>query len=145
MSVNERAKEEKEEARNYPEYIAEGYFIDITEQILLYMGKNEISRSELAERMGVSRGYISKLFADNTNLTLLTLAKISKALDISWLFKLLPSRAAYPIGSHYWEDLLGESKAQFAEYTETEGTGSAPEVEETYIFKLAENSGSSGN
>ena len=137
-------EEAKEKVEDNPEALAERYFIDITEQILLYMEENDITKSELADRMDVSRGYISKLFSDNSNLTLLTLAKISKALDIGWIFKRTSTESAYPIASHYWDELLRKGEERLTKHVPKEEAGAEPEVEELYLV-TAENEGSTGN
>ncbi|MBD3276467.1 MAG: helix-turn-helix domain-containing protein [Candidatus Marinimicrobia bacterium] len=69
------------EYENDPEFIAEDLFLDIIESIYAIMDKNEdLNQSKLAEKMGVSRSYISKLFNNRQNMTLETLAKLSIAL-----------------------------------------------------------------
>lgn len=107
MNIEQWAEREKEKVRNEPEYLAEGYFADITEQILAYMEKHNITRAELARRMDVSKPWITKVFRDDSNVTLLTLAKISKALTIDWMLKLIPMRDANTqIDSQYCRDSL---------------------------------------
>ena len=124
MSFNKSwVEEKKEKVRNHPEALAERYFIDITEQVLAYMEENGIKKSELAERMDVTKGYVSKLFADDNNLTLLTLAKISKALDIGWEFERIN-------GGHRRNDLPHRRKKTNG--TVTTETADAPETERPY-------------
>lgn len=138
------AGEGKEKVRDNPEALAERYFIDITEQILLYMEENDITRTKLADRMDVSRGYISKLFSDNSNLTLLTLAKISKALDIGWVFKRTSTESAYPIASHYWGEFLGKGEEHLDEQVPEEEPGTEPEADDLYLVRAA-NEDTAGN
>ena len=73
----------EDEYRKDPDYITEKTFLETMEKVLAVMEDKGISKAELAERMDVSRAYISKLFNNSTNLTLTTLAKLSVALDIS--------------------------------------------------------------
>lgn len=82
MSEQDWLNKYEEKYKDDPEYIAEGIFLETVEQILAVMDYHNISKSELAERMGVSRAYISKLFNNSTNLTLETLAKIGLALGV---------------------------------------------------------------
>ncbi len=70
------------ESRNSSDYILEGVILDVTEQIVAVMQEQEISRSELAERMGVSRAYITKLLRGEGNTTLRTLVRVALALDL---------------------------------------------------------------
>jgi len=82
MSETDWLDQFKEEYENDAEYLSEKLFLETMEKILTTMEYNNISKAELAERMGVSRAYISKLFNSSTNLTLTTLAKISIALGV---------------------------------------------------------------
>lgn len=68
--------------RDDPDYILEGVILDVTEQIVAAMQEQEISRSELAKRMGVSRAYITKLLRGEGNTTLRTLVRIALALGL---------------------------------------------------------------
>ncbi len=45
------------------------------------MERRGVSRSELAARLGVSRGFVSQLFTGSSNLTLRTMAAVTRALD----------------------------------------------------------------
>lgn len=137
-------EEAKEKVKDNPEALAERYLIDLTEQILLYMEENDITKSVLADRMDVSRGYISKLFSDNSNLTLLTLAKISKALDIGWIFKRTSTESAYPIAPHYWDELVGKGEERLTKHVPEDETVDKPDVEDPYLVTAA-NEGSTGN
>ena len=70
------------ESRNSPDYILEGVILDVTEQIVAAMQQQEVSRSEVAERMGVSRAYITKLLRGEGNTTLRTLVRVALALGL---------------------------------------------------------------
>ena len=50
-----------------------------------YMGTNSINRTELAERLGVSPQYISRLLSGHENLSLKSLANINERLGINVL------------------------------------------------------------
>lgn len=114
MDIDESVEELKEQVRSKPEYIAEKYFADITEQLAAYMEKNEITKSELADKMEVSPSQVSQFFNSNSNVTLLTLAKIAKALGVSWHIKLdALSEGVRPRGVHYDRSFFpGGSKPQ---------------------------------
>ncbi|MCC5869252.1 MAG: helix-turn-helix transcriptional regulator [Gammaproteobacteria bacterium] len=45
------------------------------------MQRADVSKSELASRLGRSKGYVSQLFSGSRNMTLRTLANIATALD----------------------------------------------------------------
>lgn len=61
------------------------YSQEIAMKMLDRMEELNINQNQLAERMGCSRQYISKVLKGRENLSLETLYKIEKALDISIL------------------------------------------------------------
>lgn len=66
-----------------PEYVAGALALDVIEQALERMERQEISRSQLAERMGVSRAYVTRLFDAPPNLTLQSIARLALALGVT--------------------------------------------------------------
>ena len=72
-----------------PEFIAEGLALTLAEDILRVMKDNEVSKSELARRMGVSRAYVSRMLDAPPNLTLLTISKVALALELEPNLRLL--------------------------------------------------------
>ncbi len=65
-----------------PEFVAEGLSVRFVEEALRILRERGLSQSWLAEKMGVSRAHVSKIFKAPPNLTLRTLAKIAIALDL---------------------------------------------------------------
>jgi transcriptional regulator with XRE-family HTH domain len=65
-----------------PDYRAEGMAIDLAQQIAFKMDALEMSRSELAELLGVNRAYVSKVLNAPPNLTLRSIAAVAIALGI---------------------------------------------------------------
>ena len=80
MSLKKSLKEYYDEFKDDPEFIAEELVFDITERISRIMENNDISRTELANRLRTTKAYITKLLDGNTNMTLLTIAKLQAAL-----------------------------------------------------------------
>jgi transcriptional regulator with XRE-family HTH domain len=72
------AKENDEHARLIAE---ERLITEVTEALWDTMQQAGISKSELASRLGKSKGHISQLFSGSRNMTLRTLAEICSALD----------------------------------------------------------------
>ncbi|MFW6302994.1 MAG: helix-turn-helix transcriptional regulator [Candidatus Sumerlaeota bacterium] len=62
----------------------------IVEDILVAMEEDGVTRSELAERMGKSRQYVSRILNETANFTLETLARISCALERDLFVRLAP-------------------------------------------------------
>ena len=70
------------EYENDPDFLAEGMALAIVEDALSIMESKGLSRSDLANRMGVSRAHISQLFNEHPNLTLRTIAQLAVALEV---------------------------------------------------------------
>lgn len=62
-----------------PDYQLELLLLDINEQLVLWMNRRGLKRSYLAERLGVSKAFVSKLLNGNTNLTCKTLVRVANA------------------------------------------------------------------
>lgn len=71
------------------EFKVEEFKMKLTEDILKVMAENNISRSELATRMGCSLPYISKLLFGEQNLTVENLMKISQSLETTLFIEFL--------------------------------------------------------
>ena len=66
-------------------------------QILLRMKELGVSQSELAERMQVSRPYITKVLHQDVNISFRTAAKLARALKMDFSPELHPSMEAHSI------------------------------------------------
>lgn len=82
MSRKKRIEEMYEEYKNDPEFVKGQMVTDLLGDIFRIMELNNISNSELAKRMNVSRQYITKLFNGYANFTLMTIAQIAVALNM---------------------------------------------------------------
>lgn len=60
-----------------------GLIVNITEDILIFMEDNGITKADISRRLGKSKAYISKLFSGERNMTLNTLSDICFAVDLS--------------------------------------------------------------
>lgn len=54
--------------------------VEFTEDVCRLMEEQNVSRAELARRLGTSRAYVTKLLGGNANFTLHTMAKVAMAL-----------------------------------------------------------------
>lgn len=80
------------------EYWIEGTIVGFTEELSRAMAEGDVSRSELARRIGASPAYITKVLRGNANLTLASMVKLSRALDQVLLLELAPAnRTGKPI------------------------------------------------
>jgi len=62
------------------EFRLEELILDFTEKIVQKMEEENISRAELARRLGVSRAFVTKLLNGNPNLTIKTMMSIADVL-----------------------------------------------------------------
>ena len=76
--------------RDDPDFVLEGLIIELTDQIVVSMQEQGVSRAELAERLGVSRAYITKVLNGHGNMTLRTLVRLALALGMAPEVSLVP-------------------------------------------------------
>ncbi len=69
--------------------------LDVTEMIVELMNERGVTRSELADRLGKTKGHISQLLSGSRNLTLRTLSDIFVALDFRFLPTAMPMAEPY--------------------------------------------------
>jgi len=83
-------KDMLDQARDTQEFRLEALEIVLTERILEIMELKNISRSELAEKLNVSRAAVTKLLRDGSNITLKRLIGIACALESEIEIKIEP-------------------------------------------------------
>jgi len=82
MSFEEWFKQKQIEFQKSSSFILDGLMLSLNEQIVIAMKKEGISRSQLADKLNVSKGYISRLLQGKVNLTLKSLVNIGLALNL---------------------------------------------------------------
>lgn len=123
MTIQTRLKQLREGA----EYWAEVLVHEFTDELDAARRARQMTRSEMADRMGVNKAYVTKLFNGNANFTVLTMARAARALglrvhihvaptdvEVDWVER--PSRPLSPLSSD------GERPQQ---HRSTEGGGIA--------------------
>jgi transcriptional regulator with XRE-family HTH domain len=75
----ERYRQGLEEARKSVDFWVDGPITEFAEDIWRLMEEQNVSRAELARRLGTSRAYITKLLGGNANFTLETMTKVAMA------------------------------------------------------------------
>ena len=94
MSLLEKYMEDPEVAR----LVVQGELImEVTETLCELMEKEKISRKELADRLGKSKGFVSQLLNGGRNLTLRTVADILHVLG--YKVSLIPYKIEQKEGS----------------------------------------------
>ncbi|MEZ4776500.1 MAG: helix-turn-helix domain-containing protein [Bacteroidia bacterium] len=66
----------KEELKKYPEYWLEGIQNELFRQLHAYMEKEGLNQTQLATRLGVTKGYISQILNGNFNFTIKKLVEL---------------------------------------------------------------------
>lgn len=87
-------KSAAEAARQTDAYRAEGASIRFTEDLVARMKTSGLTRSALAEKIGSSPAYITKILRGDTNFTLDSMVKIANALDCELTMGLQPLASA---------------------------------------------------
>lgn len=72
------------------EFRTEEVILDFTEKIVTKMDDMNVNRTNLAEKLGVSKAFITKLLNGNPNLTIKTMMSIAFALDCELNLDLYP-------------------------------------------------------
>lgn len=126
-----------------PEYLAEGLAFELSLEIYRQMQEAGLSQTAFARQLGVSKAYVSQILGGKTNLTILSLAKIAKALgaDLSVTLQarrksqtITRSRSARPASSAVgsrgpgrarvsWTPALSARRRRKAGGGKAEGTG----------------------
>jgi transcriptional regulator with XRE-family HTH domain len=106
--------ENLEEIQDSFDFRLENILFEIGEKVSLYMKEQNLNRVQLAERLGVSRSYVTQILNSNPNLTVKTLLKLSDVLnqELDIVFKSkqgFQQKAPVP-NSHVYhiEDFLGQ-------------------------------------
>lgn len=68
------------EYKNDVEYLTEVAILDVTEKIAAKMKEQNLSRAELAKRLGVSKAFITKVLGGYPNLTIRSMVSLANAL-----------------------------------------------------------------
>ena len=82
------------EASHDPDYELYGVLLDVTEGIVKRMIEQGVRRTDLAERLGTSRAYVTKLLDGQENMTLKTLVRVANALEMKVDAKFVPRERA---------------------------------------------------
>lgn len=69
------------EAEESLEYWTESVILEFTEDLARVMDEQNISRAQLARRLGTSQAYITKILSGNANFTLATMTKLVRAIN----------------------------------------------------------------
>lgn len=79
-----------DEAQETDEYWAEQARLEFTEELARLLAQQNLTRSELANRLQTSRAYVTKILNGNANFTIETMSRIARALGARVTFYLAP-------------------------------------------------------
>lgn len=99
MKLKDRFQALIDKYKDDPEYIAEGMLLEISEQFLGAMESQGINRSQLAEKLGCSNAYVTKLFNGSENLTIKKAVQIANVLGAMLDIAVVPNE--YDVKRYY--------------------------------------------
>jgi AraC-like DNA-binding protein len=123
-----------------PDYVAETLAIDVIEQAVRLMNSGGLTRSELAQRMNVSRAYVTRLFGAPPNLTLSSIARLGMALGATPSVSLTSKR---PVESSSWGVVT--TAGEWRTIGSTGGTVSTTQDSDATLPRIASLTGSSSD
>lgn len=112
------------QAEQQLEYWVEGAKIEFTEKTVRRMQELNVTRTELADRLGKKQPHITKLLSGNNNFTIETMVQIAEALECHFRCHLEPAEC-----ETHWVDLLR---------TEPEAIDSELEAPEEPVYEDAD-------
>jgi plasmid maintenance system antidote protein VapI len=69
-----------QEAERHPDYWIAGAILEFTESVVREMERQGLTRTALAERLGATPAYVTKILRGRANFTLATMVRLSHAL-----------------------------------------------------------------
>lgn len=110
VKVGSRFQKIFEEAKQHPAYWMEDLRLQFLDDIYEIMQEQKLAQKDLAEKMGVSEAYISKVFNGNVekNFTLKTLVELSRAVNAEIRITVTPKESEEVDQDYFqpeWENL----------------------------------------
>jgi transcriptional regulator with XRE-family HTH domain len=96
MSISsiEKYRERVRSIENTPEFLLEMVKLAFAEELCRLLEEQGVSRGQLAERLGTSRAYITRILRTDYNLTAETMVKVALALDARVVLSLQSQKTA---------------------------------------------------
>lgn len=91
MEPKERFNKLLDKYKDDPEYILQGIILRVSEKIAELMQDQNVTRGQLAEKLGCSPAYITKLLRGSENLTLKKLFEVSQVLEANLIIDMVPA------------------------------------------------------
>ena len=90
MNIEKWFRGELDSIRGTFEFRLERVLFQVAEEISRLMRDQNMSRAEIAERLGVSRAYVTKILNGNPNLTIKTMLRLAEALGRELSIQFVP-------------------------------------------------------
>ena len=90
MNATERFNKLLDQSKESTEFWTEKAIIEYTEEIVSQMALQNISRTELARRLGKNPAFVTKLLRGNNNFTFDTVSRIARALELEFVPHMKP-------------------------------------------------------
>jgi len=116
MSLEKWFDKRIRELRDDVEFQLEGVLIDIAERVCERMEEQNISRADLAKKLGVSRAFVTKLLNGNPNMTVKTLLLLARALDCELDISFPPK--GFKVIRHFYLPKTAEVREDMSKYVE---------------------------
>jgi transcriptional regulator with XRE-family HTH domain len=92
----EKYRERVRNVENTPEFLLEVVKLTFAEELSRLLEEQGVSRRQLAERLGTSRAYVTRILRTDYNLTAETMVKVALALDARVTLSLQSRRSDPP-------------------------------------------------
>ena len=89
----------------------EELIVEVTEAMARALRSSGLTKTELAARLGKTKGFVSQILGGGSNLTLRTLADISGALGCNVQVQLKPEKPAQVAYIHNWNQRPASAEA----------------------------------
>jgi len=93
LSSIEKYRERVRSIENTPEFLLEEVKLTFADELCRLLDEQGVSRGQLAERLGTSRAYVTRILRTDYNLTAETMVKVARALDARVELALVPKDA----------------------------------------------------
>jgi len=101
----EKLRERFRKLENDPLFVAEELKLAFAEDLVRLLEARGLKQTELAEKLGTGRGYVTRVLRTDYNLSLETMAKIALALDARISLRMLPREdSGHKPGSQAYAD-----------------------------------------
>lgn len=90
MKAAERFNKLLEQSKQSPEFRTEKAILGLTEEILSQMERQNVSRTELARRLGKNPAFVTKLLRGDNNFTFDTVVRIARTLEMEFVPHMMP-------------------------------------------------------